>query len=547
MYPQIIADALPKDPRAGSLYYRHPRYDLTWWWREFYRVSYVGGREYARPQRLSIDFDYPILPARNVTGQLITPGATWQLASIENRSLLFRHNREQSFEYENRKRRAHYKNPVRTAINSLVSHATKAGVTRDELADPVLSAFWDAPDEKRSMDMDTFMRDPLRLAQTEGLMWCCTDVASDGDGDGKPYSYWVNPLDILDWATDDDGEILWLKQFVYVERQRTPLEPIKPLHRFRIWYPDRVDEYDVEPNPGGTGSATETPTRTRLHDFGAVPFDPLYGVRCQDVDFPDGESLVGDFCKSANSVYNYTSLLNEILYKQTFSWLVIPDKNVDAIQVGTSTVFGYDNGGGSAAPSYISPDAEQARVLIESIAAELEQMRQALGIGRGRQESSMQKSSKGALELESDDKRSILSDIAGEAQDFERRLALRVKGLKAGATKPTMADLPHIQYPREFDLRALSDEIAEATAFQLLSMPQPFMAEVRKALVRRKFPGMPPAQLDELVAGCDDVVDINPADGQLVPQNPNQPGKAGPGKPQPPKTRAMATGAKEPG
>lgn len=549
MYPQISLDALQAENKPGSLYYRHPRYQGTWWWREFDRVSYVGGREYHRPTRLSIDFQFPVLPLRNSNGQLIDPNARTTYDTVSYWSLLFRHNREQEFEFENRRRRAHYFNPVRTAVNALVSHAMKKGVTRDE-GNATLDDFWRGVDCKRTKDMDHWMRDGLRYAAVEGIMWACLDTdvdsAAEGEavqtrGDSKPYGYWVNPLDIWDWSTDDDGELVWLKQFVISDNVRTPMEAVRPQHRFRIWYADRVEEFSTDPASG----TAFNPPEVRAHKFGRVPFEPLYGVRCPDVDFPDGESMVGDFCKAANSVYNYSSLLNEIAYKQTFSQLVVPGY-IDTVAAGTSTFLSITDPGGFE-PKFIAPDPEQARVLMELIAGTLEQMRQSLGIGRGQQEASKQKSSAAALSLENEDKRSILGDIAAEAEDFERRWALLVLSAKTGGGKaPTMDDLPHIQYPQDFDLQALKDELDEAMSLRNLGLSPEVMGEIRRQAVARKFAGMPPDKLNGLLDSLKSVVDTPPEVGQGVAQkSPNQPGNVGQGNGSP--NPGKATGAAEPG
>ncbi len=531
-------DALPKSPQAGSLYYRHPEYEQRWWWREFNRVSYVGGREYYRPVRLSIEFWEP-----NPTGQRDDQGrATYTTTKTAERSLLFRHNREKSYEFENRKKRAHYFNVVRTAVNSLVSHATKRGVVRGDQpgtekatkVDPALEEYWNAVDYKRETSIDAFMRYGLCWAQVYGMMWAVTDV-SQAEGDGKPYTYWVSPLDVFDWSTDADGNIEWLKQFVYAEGERTPMQAIRPMHRFRIWYKDRIEEWDVDPSSGA-----ETKSTTRPNATGKVPLDPLFSLRNEECTFPDGESLVADFCKGANSVYNYVSLVNELAYKQLFSWLVIPDKNVDEVQIGTSTVFGYDPQGTSGGPEWISPDPEITRVLLELIGVTLEQMRSSIGIGRGRSESSKDQASGDALELESEDKRSILGDIASNAEDFEKRLARRVLSYKR--TDATNEDLPPIQYPSDFDIRTFQSEINECLSLDKL----PLSPEIKLALLRKlmasKFSGMPPedlaALLDTLKAHLAELATIDKEN--RISQGPN-------GKPNQPGAGPPTGGAKKPG
>src|SRR6185295_18094766 len=188
-------------------------------------------------------------------------------------SLLYRFSREKEVAYWNRQRRSYYQNYVRTIVNMLVSHATKQGVTRD--GDELLMEFYKSVDQQRTQSIDDFMRSGLRWAQVEGIMWACVDVESPKEGgDGTPYVYWVSPLDILDWETDDDGNIVWLKQFVYVDAKRTFEEAVKPVYRFRIWYQDHVDTYQT--NETG-GDRKQLPTR-QYDTGGKVPFVPLYSL-----------------------------------------------------------------------------------------------------------------------------------------------------------------------------------------------------------------------------------------------------------------------------
>lgn len=499
------ADPFGQPNTPGSLYYRHPDYVARWWWREFNRVSYIGGREYYQPRRLSIEFWYPMsnTPTRTETGQLIIPQAVKQAYN----SLLFRHNREQEWEFQNRHRRAHYFNPVRTTVNALVSHATKKGVTRDKDKSPELEEFWAGVDCERKSDIDAFMRDGLRWAQVGGIRWACVDVEAqagadtDSDGDGKPYAYWVDPADIMDWSTDEEG-IVWLKQFIGSEAARDWDGEIKPVHTFRVWKRDEMLEFRCD---GVTGARLDEAPKVTANPLGRVPFEPLFSpARITESDFPDGEPLITDFAKAANSVYNYTSLLNDLAYKQAFSLLCVPDPNVNAIEIGTNTVLGWNSTAG-AAPVYISPDAAQMTVLMALIVSTLGEMRQTFGTGRGRQEGSMQKSSAAALELESEDKRSILGDIASAAEDFEKRLATLVLAYKSGATKVTPDDVPHIQYSHDFDLQAFQDEINEFLSLRMVGLSPEVDLKLRTDLLGRKLAGMPPDDLQKLLASMQNV------------------------------------------
>lgn len=490
-----VANGLPGGA-PGSLLFQHPEYVKRWWWREFGRVSYIGGREYHSPTQIKVMFEQPVIEI--VDGLRKQTG----VEELAYRSLLYRHNREQSWEYVNRQKRSYYHNFVRTIVNSLVSHALKKETTRE--GSELLTKFWDGVDCKRQKKIETFMRTGLRWAAVEGIMWACVDAPEEAGG--LPYAYWVNPIDILDWEVDDDGEIVWLKQFVYASESREWNQGIVPRFRFRIWRRDGVETFETDHTGGG-----QKKLETRSYSLGRVPFVPLFSIRDEDYDFPDGMPLAGDLCKTANHIYNLGSLLSEIGYKQTFSWLTIPDKNVDVLQAGLNTAFGYDaqNGG---KPEYISPDAEQARVLMEMMRDAIEQARQSIGVGRGRSDGSMAKSSGEAIQLEDEDKRSILADIASEAQDFEIRLADMVSAYKAPGHVSKNGKPPTIRYGMDFDLRSFKAEVDDALAMKNFGMSPEVNLALAEDLVERKFAGIDKAEMDALVASLKAEMDKRMAD-----------------------------------
>ncbi len=549
----------------GNITYRHPEYEVRWWWREFYRISYLGGRDYYRPARLSVDFQEPSIVTLNSDGQLPTTSAgavNLDIKALPIQSVLFRHNREKSWEFENRRKRSHYLNFIKPIVRSLVSHATKKAAVRE--GSDSLKKFWEGVDCEREESIDDFVKDGLRWAQVLGLVWACVDQdpnAEDPDDKG-PYAYWVSPLDIFDWGIDDEGEIEWLKQFVYTEQSRTWKDKITPVYRFRVWTATDVTTYEVNQTGG------ETQIDKRIHSAGQVPFIPLFSEQDKESVFPDGIPLMADACKLANAIYNYSSLKDEIGYKQTFSWLAIPDKRVDVLQIGLNTCFAYDPQQTNAVPTYISPDASCAETLMNFISTGVEQLRQMLGVGRGRQEGSMQKSSADALELESEDKRSILGDIAREAQSFELRLAALVETYN-GQTGTKAKEETRVKYAEDYDLRSFTDEINEFLLFRNISLSPEVDLRARQDLVRKKYSELPPDEVEALadsLQASDEAalaaevaaaagVDTSADKGQGVKpvgNNPkaNQPPNAGSRQPRPVPNgmnAGMATGAKDPG
>lgn len=510
MILNLVPAVLDRPNVPGSISFRHPEYEVRWWWREFYRISYLGGREYYRPARLSVDFQEPSILTLASDGQLPVASAAGindlSIKSLPIQSVLFRHNREKSWEFENRRKRAHYLNFIGPITKSLVAHATKKVATRE--GSDAIKKFWDGVDCDREEKIDEFMREGLRWAQVLGIVWACVDQNPEGV-DKDPYAYWVSPLDIFDWGVDDRGDVEWLKQFVYTEAKRTWKDKITPVYRFRVWDAEMVTTYEVGP----TGA--ENVVGRKTHSAGKVPFVPLYCQRDKEAVFPDGTPLMADACKLANAIYNYSSLKDEIGYKQTFSWLAVPDKRIDVLQIGLNTVFGYDPQQTNAVPTYVSPDAKCAETLMNFIAAGIDQLRQMLGVGRGRQEGSMQKSSVDALELEDEDKRSILGDIATEAQSFETRLAAMFEAYDSGGSLKAN-DKTQIKYADDFDLRSFTDEIQEFLQFDKIGLSPEVDLKARQDLVKKKYAELPPDELDELVATMKPKPDPQLADAAMA-------------------------------
>lgn len=469
--------------QAGTLTYRHPEYERRWWYWELGRVSYVGGREYREPNLISVQFDWP---------KQLDTSTRVEIVKATYPSLLHRHRREDDADYANRRRRAFYFNFVAPIVNGLIAHATKKSAIRE--GDEAITEWWEGVDEARECGIGQFMNYGATWAQNYGVMWACVD--NDIAGDGSPYAYWVPPLDIWDWAVKD-GEIAWLKQFVCTEADRpTWRAQYEPGLRFRVWYPDRVETWACDREGNGEKLLEE-----RGHSAGCVPLVPLFSQRSQDYTFPDGNPIAGDLALVANSVYQDCSMLQEILGEQTFSQMVIPDPGgkLDKLQISLHRFLSYDPQGAGGAPAYLSPDVNQPKVLMEAIAMKLATARQAIGVGRGRQEGSMQQASAESLELESDDKKAVLSMIAGEMEDFEERLA---DLFYAYSGKPAPEDVS-IRYPREFDLRSLQAEIMEATSLQGLGMPEPVMRQAKADIIERKWQSMAKEELEELQASLD--------------------------------------------
>ncbi len=477
--------------RPGTLAYQNPAYSRDWWWQELARVSYVGGQEYLDPRMIAVDFQYPRAVTDGNDDTTVLGTQRFTVDKMQLRSLLHRHEREQIWEFENRRTRSLYINFYAPIINMLVDSVMRKPPTRT--GDQTLETFWDAPDPKREQRMNTMMSHGLRWAQVYRIYYAIVD--QDPKGDKKPYFYWVSPLDLLDWECDEKGDYVWVKQVILGNTERpTWNTEYKRVVRYRIWGRDTIETWQTD-DKGLYPALIET----RDNPLGVVPIVPLYANRNPDADHPDGVSQMADLPKIANGVYNLQSLILDMAYKQVFSLLIFPDKHIDLLQVGTSQVVGFDGLNATGKPEYISPDPEQPRVLMEMLGTLIEQARQAVGVGRGRSESSKQQQSADAMELENKATETIMVDIAGAAEDFERRLAKMVQRFKTNAASVAKDDTTTIDYPREFDVRSLQADVMEATSMRTLGMSPEIMQRLKQDIVRRKFAHLSSADLETLV------------------------------------------------
>jgi hypothetical protein len=507
----------------GSVGYQHPEYKRRLWWWQFWDASYKGGIDYQKPQRITIEFQYPNLgPRRDDRGVIISGDPTSTVTGQTTDrypSFLFRFDRESAWEYENRRKRASYLNFTKPIVNLVVSHTLKTAPVRDGPEE--LKTFWSAVDQRRLTSMDQWIRGAARRANYLGLWYACADVDTK-DGDGKPYIYGVSPLDILDWQTDEDGQFIWLKQFIFSDETRDWSQPYKARPLFRLWTRDTVVTMDR------TGKPVDT---ERKHEFGRVPFEPVYSLTGKDEDysFPAATPYAADIAKMNNRVFNYDSLIDQLAYEQVFSQLIIPDESgqIDDVQLGIKRAFAFNPGAAGGEPKFIAPDPQQLLSLLEAKRDTIEQARQAAGTGRGRQEASQQKSSGEALALETEDKRSLLGDCADELQDAEIRVANLVLSYRTGAAAAKPAK-PTVQYSRQFDMRTFKERVDEVLSFRSVGLPVPVDKAVKRRLVRQYFEDQnaTQAELDEMTAAVDAMPDQEPtppADG-AQPPGAGQPG-----------------------
>jgi hypothetical protein len=455
---------------------RTPKYDdrLPFW--KFLRESYEGGPEW---------FNCENLPQY----QLEDDGA-----------------------YKARVKRATRLPITRKVVDTYVGHIFRTPATR-KAAGKHIEDFR----KKASLKGDSLI-DQMRAFAAYGSLYRVFLVVDRPEGyaatkadEKAPYAYMVGPEDVLNYSWGADGQLNWVLLREWFRDDADPIKStmeVKP--RYRLWTrkgwrlfmanKDKPDGYEeLTPTDG------RLPTGEIPHGFkkDCVPGHFL--------DFREGNEwlsvgLVDDIAPLDREIAGLLSCLNEILHKQTFSQLVMPQDLLDvslidatgkinetmlkaAVKLGLNSVL-WTNPDAKQGPQYISPDAAQAVLLLDAVSRKLEQSHELASL---RNESSKS----GAAE-------------SGTAQqiDFDQRLGAVLVSFAANLQKAEMAlyrlvdlwnggkgDIPDdlVTYPPKFDVSSLSDDLANAVMLQELPgrFSPTFLVMLCQAIARKALPDLP--------------------------------------------------------
>jgi hypothetical protein len=333
------------------------------------------------------------------------------------------------------------------------------------------------------------------------------DTSSTAADQGWPYVRVYTPLDVLNWLTDDNGQIISIKVVEAV--QATSYSELKPVTQYRV---RTIDEKGWSLYDFKSGKAI----RQGAHQLGRLPCVFLYGKRraiLSDV----GQSVLGD-PRLYIDVFNLTSELRELLRNQTFSFINLPlGTGPDAMGVEQAqALLGNQTGTmnvlfSGAAASVLSGDAANVTAYQE----ELQQTKRTIYRETGVQWESDTKDAEaeGSLTIKREEMNTRLAAYADECQQAEYGLVDCWYRWKYGADSgPTKLDEDEvtIHYPERFSATPFDEVLQQVQAAQSVGMPALFLKELRKSLVT-KFEGMAnltPAMIDQIM----DAIDAAPDD-----------------------------------
>lgn len=393
---------------------------------------------------------------------------------------LFTHPRELANEYTDRLKRAYFLNYSAPIVDSYCFFLSKEKVQRNIADNLQLQAFVHNCDLEGT-SIDEFFKTiavSILVSGGEFIVVDCPAINTETQADElmtnkRPYLYTIKTEDVLDFKKDDEG-FVWIKfKTTYEAKDSWDYEGEGTIPCYVVWDRQKYTVYDME--------GEKIQNMELVNEFGFVPI----------VHVKFGESLIKDICVVNRALFNWCSLLDENLYKQTFSWLTLPGDPNESLrdkQIGTSWAFTFDKDS-KHPPKFISPDANQSEVFMKNINANIKEIYRL---------ASLDNSSIGTNDYKSGTSKQYdfmnvnktLAKISYALQTGEINVFSMINKVY-GKNKETASGHPdgvEIQYPTEFNQVALMDRLEQLYEAVSSQFSKTFRKRAASAIVATLFP-----------------------------------------------------------
>jgi hypothetical protein len=461
---------------------------------------------------------------------------------------LDRHPREELPKFKKRMDVAHYPNYVEPIVDIRLSYLTRKPSTRigfDRLftidtpkPEPVAPAQVDpkskpqpvalpvptttaqrSPESKREhawaddigngMTWDRYLRDVIYL-RAALLGWTPVLINAPVSAPGlsvmqakenglRARAHALFPANLRDYALDDRGQWLWAKLATRVWRRPTPFSDSVCVERYEVWYPERVDVYEIAKDKDGRDILQNV--RSHEHGFGRVPL-VIFRAKPTPDDSVVGLSMVGSVAQESRRLFNYVSELDEHLRSSTFAFLQVPVKDTTkkskwVLGSGNALPVPHDASQGYA---WIAPGPEVAEVYEKRIATTVQEIHR---MGRTEYTASGEaKTSSGVARAFSfENTNRAIADTARCYAEAEQEV-LRIVSKYEGATDEE-ADDGRVTPPTKFDVEEMARELDDALKAVSLALPAAALAALKKRITRLLLPNLNEEEMQEI----DDQID----------------------------------------
>ena len=382
---------------------------------------------------------------------------------------LIPHPRESKEKLERRKQLAVYPNYVRKVVDSYLSHLFKKSPVRSIETQEYQEFIQDV--DKQGTYIDDYMRKNFKLAMIVGTILIIVDKPSgkartkleEKQLNLRPYLAARLPSQVENFTLDQYGR---LSSITFIETK-----------------PDGTVVYryfDTEKWIISTDPEQKEIESSGEHNLGVVPVVPLHST---DPLLPTSLFATPWILDLANlnfDLYNALSELRELFRNQTFSIFTIPIKDqADAeklkdLTISTENAIPYNPEGGGK-PEFIAPPSEPVEAYMKYIESLIQQIYRLanLEFTGGIQKSGI------AKEYDWLEFNRTLTSFALQCEQAEYRIAELVCRWQETEFKG------YIQYPRDFSIRNLAEELETAmNAITAQILPPTGVVELRKKLTR---------------------------------------------------------------
>jgi hypothetical protein len=419
-----------------------------------------------------------------------------------NEDNLFTHRLEDwSGDYSDRFERTYYLNFCDLVCRLYADYIFKEIVRRP--TDPLLDA-WRENTDGRGTNIDAFMNNVSYLSSVYGQVHIIVDAPyardinvpmhiykEDKAKRFDPYAVIVIPQDLRDWSVDEFGNYDWVLIRSRDYNDSDPHKDREDATTYRLITRDIWEVYNAEGDLIKSG----------VNELGEVYMVTAYNTD-SNLDVI-GESVIKDIARINRTIYNWCSNIDEMIERQTFSQLVMPedpnaelhegDEGGDPLRViGTSQIFTFPSTAGHP-PSFISPDRQQIDAIWKMIQQHIDKIYELSGLGTvGSQSKFLSQRSGISQAYQFLSINSSLARKAKKLEDAENEIEkLVMKWQNAEKDEP-------VEYPTQFDTLSL-EETANST-FNIVgqNFSTTLNIEMLKALAKKAAPVLPTETLQEI-------------------------------------------------
>jgi hypothetical protein len=303
---------------------------------------------------------------------------------------LFKHQRENPDDFADRAQRVHYFNYCEPLVDFFTNFIFTETIQRDGGNNQAFYQQFCGDVNKKGDNITDYMKLVSDDMQIFGMSFTLIDTPSlpiEEGSDGtqaivtkqmeedlgiRPYWVLIKPEEIIDWSLDEFEKLEYAKRCQCITKHVGGYA--RSYEKYTEWFPDHIDVTWVDVTDRAKPSIDRTiPYKNPL---GEIPIVCVRYKRSKRFPYM-GNSFLRDFAYNNREVMNYTSLLQEFLYRQAFNILAkevdtsIPLRDQEDGNIGQSNVLEYPKG--AEAPTYISPPvapaefiaSERQRIVVE--------------------------------------------------------------------------------------------------------------------------------------------------------------------------------------